>query len=218
MPELQDQLIDLKHNKTKRIKGKLVKRDRYDYLIDGDTLTLEEATKRLSEVTSRNTIDYNATAFVEKTPHSDQIVKIHRLSDKSAHTMLISAVKSRHNYLWYGAVTKVDGRYFVNSVLLLDFDSVPDPGEEEHEWDGGLSCPFCSVGISSASGRTLHIKSGHPDRLDDYFRLLDDLEMVSDESLMCPYCKCLMKSRFGRTNHVKAKHPEMFEEYRNGHE
>lgn len=43
---------------------------------------------------------------------------------------------------------------------------------ENIEWDGGLSCPFCKAAVSSTSGRTLHVKNQHPERLDEYKAIL----------------------------------------------
>lgn len=36
----------------------------------------------------------------------------------------------------------------------------------------GVSCPFCDKPMSSASGRTLHVKSSHPDRIQEYNKWL----------------------------------------------
>lgn len=44
--------------------------------------------------------------------------------------------------------------------------------EQAIEWDGGLTCPFCKVGVSSTLGRTLHVKNQHPDKVDEYKGLL----------------------------------------------
>lgn len=35
-------------------------------------------------------------------------------------------------------------------------------------WDGGLTCPFCAMPVSTASSRTLHVKTKHPERADEY--------------------------------------------------
>lgn len=41
-----------------------------------------------------------------------------------------------------------------------------------NEWDGGLSCPFCKIGVSSTSGRTHHIKNKHSENFEEYKALL----------------------------------------------
>lgn len=260
---LEKQLQAIRPGKSKRLKGLTVRRDGSSYIVDGDTLTLEEAVQRLNETAAPKAgIDYAWTAFIEKAPgsnnHTAGIIKVHKVKDKAGHAALVEEVKSRQNYLWYGRVVKsAEGRYSVPPPLIIDFDTVPDqpyvespggkrslpppPPPDPKLWDGGLSCPFCRQEVSSTPGRTLHVKSQHPDQFQQYLELVnkslakpvekpteepvdepdtdDDVvsrvaESESPPGLQCPFCGHKVSSTPGRTNHVKGKHPERIDEYK----
>jgi hypothetical protein len=249
MADLQQQLVDLRPGKPKKIKGRTVTKDGESYVIDGDTFTLEDAITRLEEpITQKSGMDYDTVAFFEREPYSTTIVKVHRVKSKSEHSELVEEVKKRKHYLWYGRVVQDGKKFSVSPPLVIDFETVPDVAYsvqatspavpktiKPEEWDGGLSCPFCSVTVQSTPGRTLHVKHQHPDKLQDYFSLLsktiskpvvlpkvddeDDVvsrvaESESSDELKCPFCNHKVNSTPGRTNHVKGKHPERIEEYR----
>jgi hypothetical protein len=242
MAELKEQLAALKSGKSRRIRGMVIHRDGDYYVIDGDAFTLQDAVSRLASAENKlsHNIDYNWTAFLEKTP-SGVLVRWFRCRDRAEHAALVDEVKNRGRYLWYAQVRRVDDRYQAVHPHLIDWDSVPDHPQDNKtrqekaqapdpsKWDGGLSCPFCRRQVSSTPGRTLHVKHDHPERLEEYFTLIavglqkratpesdedDDVVSRVQESASCPFCEQITTSISGRTLHVKGKHPERFAEYR----
>lgn len=198
MADINSQLLDIRHRKQKRIKGKVVQRVDDNYIIDGDILTLDEAVQRLGEVApAKSGFDYESVAFFEMEPYSSHVIKTYRVSNKSEHSNLIELMRRKKHYLWYGQVSKKGDKLVVQPPLVIDFDSVPDvaysvqckaPVEPEkpkvidpQKWDRGLSCPFCGVTVSSTPGRTLHVKYHHAERLDEYFGLLNDAPPVKSK-------------------------------------
>lgn len=189
MADLEQQLNALKSGKSRRIKGISVERIDNNFVIDGDTLTLEEAVAKLDQTQAASA--YDKLAFFEKVPYSSPIserfIKIHRCSNRAEHLQLLKEVKERKNYLWSGMTQKIDGKMCVKPPLVIDWESVPDvpepqsdkpfkkyvaPPPDPEDWDGGLSCPFCAKGVATTSGRTNHVKHDHPEKLSEYFDLL----------------------------------------------
>lgn len=236
---LEQQLESIRSGKSKRLRGLEVKRDGSLYIIEGENLSLEEAVSHLNEIAApKSGIDYDWTAFIEKYPgynnHTSGIVKTHRVRDKAQHAELVEAVKARRNYLWYGKVIKNGVRYQVIAPLLIDFDTVPDqpyvegangklepappPPPNPKLWDGGLSCPFCNHAINSTSGRSLHVKSQHPEQLAEYFNMIrnnnlkpkqeendceDDVVSLVNNELRCQHCNKICTSTSGLTLHLR---------------
>lgn len=239
-----EQLLALKSGKTKRVRGQEVRRDGELFLIDGDSYPIAEAASKLDQAAApRAGFDYDWTVFLETPPGSPpNPLRHHRCRSKADHLALLEAVKKRKNYLYHGTVIKDGNRYFTRPPYVIDWDSVPEHPEETKKaeakkvpkkWDGGLSCPFCGVAVNSTPGRTLHVKSQHPDKLDEYKRLLepakpvptkkvdedqdeDDVvtrQLESSGGLTCPFCGTEVNSTSGRTLHVKSQHPDKMSEY-----
>lgn len=81
-------------------------------------------------------------------------------------------IKSKH-------LDKLD-RY---QSISADEDDVIDRMSEvetevENDLETDLKCPYCSKQMSSTSGRTLHVKSKHPDRFQEYFQ--EYMRTISD--------------------------------------
>ncbi len=236
MSKTAEQLRSLKPGKSGRVRGQDVKRNGDLYLIEGDEYSLDEAAKRLDQAApAKSGTDYDWTVFLESPPGTCYPIKHHRCRNKAEHAELLEAVRKRNNYLWYGGVVKVEGKYQNRPPFLIDWDSVPDhPTEAQKQeekpkdpkrWDCGLSCPFCAVTVSSTPGRTLHVKSQHPERFEEYQGLLagkaapakrveeDDDDVVSRQAesedgdgLKCPFCGKMCTSRSGLTLHVNSVH------------
>lgn len=78
----------------------------------------------------------------------------------------------------------------------------------EREWDGGLTCPFCKSGVSSTSGRTLHVKNQHPDKIDEYNKLLATVTQLIHTPVKIIKTADEIKanqSRIGRSNVRRSK-------------
>ncbi len=253
MVDLEQQLRKLRSGKSKRLRGVTVRRNGESYEVDGDSLSLADALVRLNDLAStaaKSGPDYNKIALIEETPGSRRRIDIHRVKDRIEHNKLIVEVKKRHNYLWYAKVEKREDDYIAVPPFLIDWDTVPDkpydskpeappPPPDPKKWSGGLSCPFCRKIVTSTPGRTLHVKSEHPEKLQEYLEMLqkflavpknkpidesdvpdDDDDVISrvDESessdvIKCPFCGKKLNSTPGRTNHVKGKHPDKLGEY-----
>ncbi len=247
MSKTAEQLRSIKPGKSSRIRGQEVKRDGDRYVIEGEEFSLDDATTHLDQSNpTKSGVDYNWTVFLECPPGLNLCpIRHHRCRSKADHTELIEAVKKRKNYLWYGAVKKVDGKYQVHPPFMIDWESVPEHPDEVKKqeeqaakpkdpkrWDGGLSCSFCGVEVSSTPGRTLHVKAAHPERLEEYQALLAEkthgrLESEDNEDdvvnrqtefnevnfLKCPFCGAKVSSTSGRTLHVQGKHPDKLQEY-----
>ncbi len=253
MSTTSEQLLSIKTTQTRKVRGQAVKRDGRDgewFIVDGDALSLDDAVRKLDQIAPKTTFDYAWTAFLEFPPHSQSLIRYHRCHNKSDHTTLIGVVKKRGNVLYYGSVKKDGNRFYVAQPYVVDWDSMPEHPEEikkaqeakdkpkdPNKWDGGLSCPFCAVKITSTAGRTLHVKSQHAEQTTQYFELLtssktksvskgefddDDEDDVVDliaesdthDALKCPFCKVVASSTSGRTLHVRGKHPDKYAEYR----
>lgn len=245
MSKTAEQLKSIKSGKSNRVRGQDVKRDDDRYLIDGEEYSLDEAVKRLDQSgPTKSGIDYDWTVFLECPPcMGPSPLKHHRCKNRAEHQELLEAVKKRKNYLYYGAVAKVDGKCVARPPFIIDWDSIPEHPDElkkqeekpkdPKRWDRGLSCPFCGIEVSSTPGRTLHVKAQHPERLDEYQKLLagkppgtpkvqdeDDDDIVNRqaesneaEGYGCPFCDARMGSTSGRTLHVQGKHPDRLPEY-----
>jgi hypothetical protein len=185
MVDLHRQLLSIRNGKSKRIKGCDICRDGSNFIIDGDVFSTEDALIKLDELSHKPTgVDYSCTAFFEKPSYADgygiNFLKIFRFKNKSEHLLAVEEVRKRKNRLWYGKVVNNDGRYSVKQPLLIDFDTVSDEllippkplVSSVAESDGGLTCPFCNMIVSSKSGRTLHVKYQHGDRLHEYRELV----------------------------------------------
>lgn len=57
------------------------------------------------------------------------------------------------------------------TMIAADDEDVVDVlAKEEVAPSPALKCPFCGHGVSSTSGRTLHVKNKHPERLSEYLQ------------------------------------------------
>lgn len=198
------------------------------------------------QAAKKSGLDYDCTVFLECPPGGTPVpLRHHRVHSRAEHASLVEQVRSRKNYLYHATVVKQGSKFYAYPPYIIDWDSVPEhPTEvkktqeqkerprDPRRWDGGLSCPFCGQAVSSTPGRTLHVKANHPERLDEYQKLLaqketprpDELDDEDDvvsrlaESdggggLKCPFCASKVSSTSGRTLHVKASHPEKLGQY-----
>lgn len=117
-----------------------------------------------------------------------KIISTHKIDDRVGHQELLEKARERGLYLYYAETHCVEGKIFAKQPWLIDWESVanntkqqtepvstpvinkepgPDPIEsQKNEID--LSCPFCGKPCTSTPGRTLHIKSKHPEQFEKY--------------------------------------------------
>jgi hypothetical protein len=121
-------------------------------------------------------IVYKKTAFVLlKAP--SRIISIHLPKNKREHAKLLERAKQSGYYLYYAPAEPRDGKYVAQQPWQLDWDSIPEEPEPEEEQEpiDELVCPFCGKKVNSTPGRTLHVKSRHPEKLEAYKKWLAEL-------------------------------------------
>jgi len=137
-------------------------------------------------------INYEKTAFVLIKPPS-KVVSTHKINNRHEHIKLIETAKHNELLLYYSHVIKKGNKYYTDQPLIVDeesaknyIDMFSDNTEKEDSVEvqpsvqvappiteeRSLVCPFCNKKMSSTPGRTLHIKSKHPDKLDEYKGML----------------------------------------------
>lgn len=186
-------------------------------------------------------IVYSKVVFVMVEPPS-RVISTHKANDRKEHDDLISKAKQKGLYLYRADVIHRDGKQYAAQPWLIDRDtivqkpiprSVPKPESDvpaqkdqpvqDQPEPSEFVCKYCSKSMSSSSGLTLHIKSRHPEKLDqpedDVVDVIESTAAPQDsedsDELKCPFCDKKVTSTPGRTLHVKNKHPERYEEYMN---
>lgn len=218
MSALSDQLYSIKSGRSRKIRGHEIGRDGDRFTIDGDDCSVDDILAKL-DAQSRSGPDYQNLLFLECQPYSSSPLRHFRCDNRPEHQQLLDEVRKRGNYLYYAGVCKDGDRYLARPPWILDWDSVPDSptkaaAESPGRWDGGLSCPFCDHQINSTPGRTLHVKHQHPERVKEYFQLLEEIASAKNqEQIVCPFCDVALASTSGRTLHVQGKHPDKLAQY-----
>lgn len=115
-----------------------------------------------------------------------RVIKTRTLTNKSEHAALLQEAQEKGYLLYWAEIEKRDGKFYAKQPWRLDESSVPkrvsiapsrikvdpeepEPVEEKVESEPeGLTCPYCGEAMKSTSGRTLHVKSKHPEKYDEY--------------------------------------------------
>lgn len=129
----------------------------------------------IKAATSYSGVDYKKTAFFLVTKEGKQ-ESFHQLKNKRDHDDLVAKARAKGCYIYYGSVyyDEVDRKYKVRTPLIVDFDSVPDTvdgkwkAEEKKNTSNYYKCPYCDYEATSTPGRTLHVKSKHKDKFEEY--------------------------------------------------
>lgn len=179
MTSLNTQLQSLQDGKSRKIRGTTVRRDGDQYLINDELYSLEEAAERLKG-NKRQKFPYDQVAFLLVKPPS-RVISSHQIKNRKEHVDLLEKAKQKKYVVYYADVKKRDGKYFAVQPWIVDFESVdnlygpvedlgkPAPTEEVEDTNE-IRCPFCNKKMSSTPGRTLHVKSKHPDKYDEYLK------------------------------------------------
>lgn len=171
MPSLEEKLLSIKPGKSKRIRGLEIGFDGNVYEIDGCFFNLDESVRQVKQKGKVKGFPYSEVAFMLVRPPKKKVVSTHQIRNKSEHTKLVEDAKAKGLYVYYADVVKRNGKYFVGRPWIIDWDSMPTENEVSEKKSSALECPFCNKTMSSTPGRTLHVKSKHPDRLDEYKRM-----------------------------------------------
>lgn len=120
-------------------------------------------------------IDYNKTAFILMDTDGKQHGP-YRLRNKQDHDKLVVKARSKQQHVYYGTVTfnEVTRQHQLQTPLIVDFDSVHDKvggkwsAEDKVSKAEHLTCPYCDKEFSSKPGQTLHVKSAHSDKFEEF--------------------------------------------------
>lgn len=214
-------LRKLRDNRTKMINGLEVRRDGCRFVIEDVTYDEAGAITKLVQAKAQTVrgLDYETLAFFLVEQATNRKLSTHRCRDRRDHLRLLQIALERNCHLYYGTVVHRDGRYLVYPPLIVDFDSVPELPKEKF-MATAFVCPHCDKKMSSASGRTLHIKNKHGTIAKQSVPAAKEAPKPKEtpqgsepSSLKCPYCEKISTSAPGRTLHVKSKHPEKFADY-----
>lgn len=133
-------------------------------------------------------IDYKKIAFVLIKPPS-RVIGYHLIKSAAEHQTLIEKAITSGHCLYSAPITKSNGKYIATQPWQLDENTLPitkavveeiveEPVQPEPD---GLYCPFCDKPMSSTPGRTLHVKSIHPEQLEEYHKWLKSLGKKSSK-------------------------------------
>jgi hypothetical protein len=123
-------------------------------------------------------INFNRTAFILVKPPS-RIISHHKIKTYAEYDALIAKATESGYCLYSATMVKKSGKYFAIQPWQLNTDTIPQNVKEEPEPEqpepNQMCCPFCDKPMNSTSGRTLHVKSNHGDRLEEYKKWLKSL-------------------------------------------
>ena len=125
---------------------------------------------------SKITIDYSSTVLLVIKPPS-RVVSSHRVKDKSEHQKILKLAFEKQHLVYSASVEHRDGKYYAIQPWVVDWDSVnalyetngsSKVKEDSKPAKNVLFCPYCDHKINSKPGRTLHVKSKHQEKLEEY--------------------------------------------------
>jgi hypothetical protein len=136
-------------------------------------------------------VNYKHTAFVLIKPPS-RVISYHLIKTTAEHQQLIDKAIESGQCLYSAPITKKNGKYVATQPWQLETDTIPNeilqpakddiaPETPTQDEPDGLYCPFCKKTMASTSGRTLHVKSSHPDQLQEYQTWLKSLGKTSSK-------------------------------------
>src|SRR5687767_12041879 len=129
-------------------------------------------------------LDYATVAFLLVRPPA-KVLSTHKLKNKAEHEALLEQAQSKHACVYYAVVERKGGKLLAKQPWTLDRSTIgnvkapvvevetaleaePATAALAEKPEERLLCPYCKKPFSSTSGRTLHVKSKHPDMWDDY--------------------------------------------------
>jgi len=165
--------------------------DDYTFEIDDNDYQLEDAEKFLQKSNRKKTkgIDYSRTVLLIVPRYSKRVLSHHRVKNRKGHQEVLAKAFKKHCYVYLSDVKKdsegnhqssypwaidwesVDALYDENGKPRVQFkDAPPLPKREipRQNPEEVLCCPYCTHPINSTPGRTLHVKSKHPEKYEEY--------------------------------------------------
>lgn len=130
-------------------------------------------------------MDYKKIVFSFVKPPS-KLVSFKQIKNRTEHEEILLEAKNRGLLLYYALADNRDGKCFAKQPWQLDTESVVEqalpsvvsssidkphvPDKLPLDVSDGLVCPICDKKMNSTQGRTLHVKSKHPEKFDEYLK------------------------------------------------
>jgi hypothetical protein len=182
MTPIELSLTKIGEEQTKKIRGIAVIREVDNYIIKDNDYSLGEAAKYIQEHgSSRYKFPYDEIAFLLKKPFHSIVISKHRIKNRAQHVELLKKAKKKKCYIYFANVENKDGKWMAVEPHTIDWESVDNIhgsidgiGKDNIISDSvidnvnGLVCPYCDKAMSSTPGRTLHVKSKHADKYEEY--------------------------------------------------
>lgn len=140
----------------------------------------------MSEDEKKQKFQYHSVVFILAEKNRRAISK-HNIKNRKEHLDLLKKAKGKGYTLYHADVQKIDGKWYTCPQWIVDWESITDIVDEtyeEQELDhqpeldtktepeakspAEISCPYCNKKMTSTPGRTLHVKSAHPEKYQEY--------------------------------------------------
>jgi hypothetical protein len=206
MANINALLDNLADGQSKNIKGTSVRRVDYDYIIDNESYTKDQASMIIQEnQREKGKSQYDQVAFL-LVERPNTVIATRRIRNKTEHTNLLAEAKRKKLIIWRADVKEVDGKFSAVLPWIVDWESVDNLYENK-------PVPSKPIPTKSTATRTL---ATTPMRPMSTLEPIEPRELnIEPKGISCPFCGKSCTSTPGRTLHVKGKHPERFEEYEN---
>lgn len=146
----------------------------------------------MSEDEKKQKFPYDSVMFllVDK---KRRIISTHNIKNRKEHLDLIKRAIDKGYILYHADVQKIGDKWYTCPQWIVDWESITETIDETHdkpepkcepdtENEQGvenepkhetklpieISCPFCDKKMTSTPGRTLHVKSAHPEKYQEY--------------------------------------------------
>jgi hypothetical protein len=135
----------------------------------------------MSEDEKKQKFPYHSVIFIlaEK---NRRVISKHNIKNRKEHLELLKKARDKGYILYHADVQNIDGKWYTCPQWIVDWESIADVTHEEQELDHTpeqeakneaklpteISCPFCDKKMTSTPGRTLHVKSAHPEKYQEY--------------------------------------------------
>jgi pyridoxine/pyridoxamine 5'-phosphate oxidase len=131
--------------------------------------------------------NYKNMAFVLIKPPAT-VVSTKKINSQNEHDILVQKALDKGLLLYYAKIEKRKGIEFAKQPWCLVESSIPKDGvkvtrrkvkistetdsdfKSEIDNSKNIFCPYCKKILGSTSGRTLHVKSEHPDKYQEYLK------------------------------------------------
>lgn len=184
-------LESLEYKKVRDISGnKVLRLDESTFIINGESHNLESALKLLGEKPKLSEESkYVGKIFILVEPPA-RIISAHNIATQDEYDKLLQLAKKKKVFIYFADVISKSGKNIAEQPWLIDWRSVSKESmtsvlkaspEDDNitsnsdvvesssvSNDDFIVCPYCSKKMNSLFGRTNHVKSKHPEMLEEY--------------------------------------------------